>query len=462
MRSRQQISRRTFLRTVAGSLPAVMLAACGRTESSTSDTSEAVPTSEEPAGTTTITFATDWNSGVRKETIDFTLAEFQAQHPEITVEAQHIGSGAGTSSVGGLSENIIATFIAGTAPDLIFSWIEIVGTFRNYLADLTPLLETSNYSELGITEIPHNTHWEGKQYGINFAPATGGWLYNITMFEEQGIPLPTDDWTWDDALDAMKDLTNPDEQRWGFWSQNNPEYGYLPMLHSNGGSTFTDETFTEVALCDDAGMEAFKWWIDLIYKHEVSPAPGAATAAQTAEDSDLFNLGLVAMSASPLQSVGNRVANIGDRFEWGLMPYPRAPQTGDRRYLSHTEPLVISKDAEERGTTEAALSLALFLAGSDTAQEYIAQQRPTVPVKESVVNSPLYTEAPPENMALIGEQMGDEERKYQTRPLTRWWAEFTQKMTAAADLAFVGDTSAEEAWQQACRQTQSVVDSQAN
>jgi multiple sugar transport system substrate-binding protein len=444
----------------SGAAPAAATAApaTGATTAPAATTAVKPASGPAKASTTTITFATDWNSGVRKETIDFTLAEFQKQNPDITVEAQHIGAGAGTSSVGGFSEQIVARFIGGTAPDLVFSWIEIVGTFRTYLTDLTPLLKTSDYNQLGITEIPTNTHWEGKQYGINFAPASGGWRYNITMFEEHGVAPPTEDWTWDDALDAMKKLTNPDEKRWGFWSYNYTEYGYLPLVMSNGGSFFTDETMKQVALCNDAGTEAFTWWVDLIHKHKVSPEPSQATGMATAESNNLFNLGLVAMAAGGLQSVGNDAKFIGDRFKWSLMPYPLAPRTGDRRLLIHTEPLVVPKDAEKRGNTEAALKLALFLAGDDTAQTYIAQNRPTIPVKTSILNSPVYTKAPPENMALIGKQLGDSARHYQTRPLVKWWAEFTQKLTAAADKAFIGEAPAADAWQEVCRATQQVVD----
>lgn len=414
-----------------------------------------------PASTKTkkVSFATDWNAGVRLDTIKAALAEYQKRRPEIAVEALHLGSGSGTSSVGGFSEQIVAMFIGGTAPDVVFSWIEIVGTYRSFLADLTPLLKAKNYSQLGIVEIPANTHWEGKQYGVNFAPATGGWLYNATMFEKAGVPLPTDGWTWDDALDAMKKLTKPAEKQYGFWSRNYSEYGYLPLVESNGGRHFADNAYKKVALCEPNGTEAFQWWVDLIHKHKVSPEAGVAAGMKTAETSDLFSLGLVAMSASPLQSVGNYTKFIGNRFKWGLMPYPRAPQTKDRKYLVHTEPLVVPKDAQKRGTEDAAVDLSLFMAGDDFVQKFIAENRPTIPVKKSIFTSPEYTKGPPDNMAQIGKQLQDGERHYQTRPLTKWWAEFTQKLTAATDKAIIGEASAADAWKEACQVCQRVVDS---
>lgn len=471
----KRVNRRALLGAGVVGVTGILVAACG----SSSPVSSAQPTSAasapaapqptsgsgaKPAATAattakpvTITVASDWNSGVRKDTIDAVVKEFPKENPNITVQALHMGAGAGTSSVGGLSEQIIAQFISGNAPDLIFGWIEIVGTYENYLADLTPLLKDKDFSKLGIVDIPFNTQWQGKQYGINFAPATGGWLYNIDMFEKAGVEQPTDAWTWDDAVAAFQKLTNPAQKTYGFWAQNSTEYGYLPMVMTNGGSEFTDN-FTKVSFDDPKGLEAFQWWIDLIYKYKVSPGPGVAKGMGTADTSDLFQLGLVAVSASPFQSVGNQAKFIGDRFKWGLMPYPRSPRTNDRRFLIHTEPLVVSRDTQKRGTTEAALDLGLFFAGSDFAQKFIAENRPTIPVKEQWFNSAEYLKPPPENMKQIGVQLKDVKRQYQTRPLVKWYGEFTQKLTAAADKAFIGEATAEQAWKQAAADCQAVID----
>ena len=61
-------------------------------------------------------------------------------------------------------------------------------------------------------------------------------------------------------------------------------------------------------------------------------------------------------------------------------------------------------------------------------------------------------------MAQIGKQLEDTQRQYQTRPLTKWWAEFTQKLTAAADKAFIGEKPAADAWAEVAAATQKVVD----
>jgi multiple sugar transport system substrate-binding protein len=278
------------------------------------------------------------------------------------------------------------------------------------------------------------------------------------MLEKAGVPAPKEDWTWDDALEMFKKVTKPEEKRWGFWSRNNWEYGYIPMVMSNGGSMFADATMKSVSLGNPNGLEAFQWWVDLIHKHKVSPAPAIASGLASAETNDLFNLGMVAASAATLQGVGTNARLIGDRFKWGIVPYPRAPKTSDRRYLFHTEPLIVAKDAEKRGSAGPALDLALFLAGDEVVQGYIADNRPTIPVKTSILQSERYTKAPPENMAQVGKQLTDTQRQYPTRPLVKWFAEFTQKLTAAADKAFIGEAPAPQAWDEAVKATQKVVD----
>ena len=230
------------------------------------------------------------------------------------------------------------------------------------------------------------------------------------------------------------------------------------MVMTNGGSMFADNTYKSVTLGNANGAEAFTWWIDLIHKHKVSPPPGAASGMATADTNDLFNLGLAACCSAGFQSVGSNAKFIGSKFKWGLIPYPRSPKTNDRRYLFHTEPLVVAKDAEKRGSVSAALDLALYLAGDDVVQNYIADNRPTIPVKASVLTGDRYGKGPPDNMAQIGKQMTDTARTYQTRPLTKWFAEFTQKLSAAADKAFIGEAPADKAWDDAVKAAQKVVD----
>jgi hypothetical protein len=61
-------------------------------------------------------------------------------------------------------------------------------------------------------------------------------------------------------------------------------------------------------------------------------------------------------------------------------------------------------------------------------------------------------------MAQVGKQLTDTQRQYPTRPLVKWFAEFTQKLTAAADKAFIGEAPAPQAWDEAVKATQKVVD----
>lgn len=56
-------------------------------------------------------------------------------------------------------------------------------------------------------------HWlnfynvDGKQYAIPKDFDTIGVWYNKKIFDEAGVPYPTDDWTWDDMADIAKQLT---------------------------------------------------------------------------------------------------------------------------------------------------------------------------------------------------------------------------------------------------------------
>src|SRR5262245_55448397 len=240
--SRSSVSRRHLLRVggtalaLGAALP--LLAACGSApaaptqapaaapkvaaEPSLAATSPGAPTkpvsaAAQPAGakSSKITFANDWNAGTRMETVKFAISEFQKLNPNVTVEALHMGSGAGTSNQGGLFETVVAQFVAGQAPDIIFGWPEMVPLFNRYLSDLSPLWKNKKGDDLGITDHPPITHFEGKRMAIDFAPSISGWYINTTLLEKAGLALPREDWDWNDQLELARKLTSSDGKQWG-------------------------------------------------------------------------------------------------------------------------------------------------------------------------------------------------------------------------------------------------------
>ncbi len=443
-----------------------LLAACGGSPAATSVPNSGAAGSAPPQGNTKtykIQFANDWNTGIRNEAVKKAIADFQALQPNVTIEALQMGSGAGTSNQGGLVEVVVTQFVAGQAPDLIFGWPEIVPIWNTYLTDLTPLWRDKKGDDLGIIDHPQITHLDGKRMAIDFAPSVGGWAINVSMFEQAGIPLPAEDWTWNDQLEIARKLTTGDGKQWGIWFPKSWDISFWPYVMSNMAnqkSFYADEAETKVGYNSPEALEGFQWYIDLIHKHKVAPTPAAAAAAATAATNDMFMLGQAGMCELFFQSSGTVHRFVQDRFKWKMMPQPRAPKNTARWHHGQSEPLVVSKTAEKNGTVEAAFDFALFLPGNEAFQRYVAEpaNRPTFPVKRSVLNSPAILQGPPENMQLAVQQLEDAANAINMRHPKKYWAEWMQTVLTEADRAIIGEAPAAQAWQNVVDKTQRVMD----
>jgi multiple sugar transport system substrate-binding protein len=414
------------------------------------------------AKTYKITFANDWNTGIRQETVKLAISEFQKLNPNVTIEALQLGSGAGTSNQGGLVEVVVAQFVAGQAPDVIFGWPEMVPIWNTYLADLTPLWRDKKGDDLGIIDHPLITHYQGKRMAVDFAPSVSGWFINTSMFEKAGIPVPTEEWTWEQQLDAARKLTTTDGKQWGMWFRRSWDLDFWQYVAANmtERTYYADKEETKVGYNTPEALEGFQWFVDLIHKHKVAPSPAAAAAMKTAETADLFMLGIAGMTAAHYQSTGDVVRFIKDKFKWKLMPPPRAPKNSKPFHGGQTEPNSVSKDAEKKGNLEPAFDFALFLGGNEALQKYIAEpaNRPTFPVKKSVLNSPAILQPPPENMGMAVKQLEDAPNALSFRYPKKYWAEWMQTVITEADRAMIGEATAEQAWKSLVEKTQKVMD----
>ena len=120
-------------------------------------------------------------------------------------------------------------------------------------------------------------------------------VYVISNGYHAGLALPRDDWDWNDQLELAKKLTLADGKQWGIWFRKTWDldiWQYVQPNLKNPLSIYADKEETKVGYDTAEGLQAFQWFIDLIYKHKVAPNPAAASAMKTAETGDLFLLGV--------------------------------------------------------------------------------------------------------------------------------------------------------------------------
>jgi ABC-type glycerol-3-phosphate transport system substrate-binding protein len=103
-------------------------------------------------------------------------------------------------------------------------------------------------------------------------------------------------------------------------------------------------------------------------------------------------------------SVGSFLRDVGDRFEWDIMPTPKGPLTGRGGGLWNDQPHVVTSGAVDRNVLAESAELVLFLSG-DEVQGNIAKDRGSCPTVAAIQESDDYMAPPPNNMAVVVEEL---------------------------------------------------------
>ncbi len=193
--SRPNVSRRAFLRLLAGSTVGATLGACGvRAKGPGPHGSDSVQLVYQD-------WRTDWFPGMAQKALE----QFHALHDNIRVFY--------TPDPENLDERMLADFQAGTAPDVLSGCCDYFPAWaqQGYLLDLRPYVEAD--LDRGSLD-----DWDPAQFaalslrdGTRFAlPKYHGALalfYNKDIFDAFSVDYPDRSWNHDDYLDAMRRLT---------------------------------------------------------------------------------------------------------------------------------------------------------------------------------------------------------------------------------------------------------------
>jgi multiple sugar transport system substrate-binding protein len=174
-------------------------------------------------------------------------------------------------------------------------------------------------------------NYEGKQYAIPYDWAPGGLYVNVDLFKAEGLDLPTEDWTWDDILEAAKKLTKDTDgdgqvDQWGIsnLASVGSGPGSLYWIVKSFGGDYWNEEITESRMNEEGTCAAMQFLGDLIWEHQVMPTADAVAATGFGPEL-LFANGKVAMHYA-LNDTASRFAElIGDDFNWTVAPTPTGP-----------------------------------------------------------------------------------------------------------------------------------------
>ncbi len=351
--------------SLASAMALSLVACSSEEETETTETTE-------PAGIVTSIDApveiTFWHAmnGAQEESLTTLTEEFMAANTNITVTLQN------QSSYGDLSQKITATMqspdnlptITQAYPGWVYDAMQ-----DGLVTDLAPYISNevigiADYETDFVEGFRNGVNYDGKIYGMPFNKSTEVLWYNVEMFDELGLTVPT---TMEElATTSQKIFEEKGIPGVGFDSLNNY---YVTQLVNNG---ITFEPGYDVT--GDVSTAAVNYYLDGVKNGSMR------IAGTDAYLSGPFTSELVGMFIG--SSAGETYAQ-SENFTTGVAPYPAetAIQQGTDIYMFNT------------GTPEQQTAAFLYLTHLTSTESQVLWGSTTgyIPVRTSALTSEEYT-----------------------------------------------------------------------
>jgi len=199
--------------------------------------------------------------------------------------------------------------------------------------------------------------YDGTQYGVPKDFDTIGVWMNKSLFEQAGVPMPSEDWTWDDFQKTGAELSAKlkDQGAYGAAAGMDGQTTYYDTIFQAGGSVIDGK---QSKYDSKATEEGLAYWTDLI-KSGASPTIKQLT--DTTAD-QWFTSGKVAMYQG---GSWFRSALIGTDIEKDVVAYP-LPKGKEQATVIHGVSNVVAEASKDKGAAQA---LQAYLASKPAQQQ---------------------------------------------------------------------------------------------
>ena len=405
-----------------------------------------------------IRLANDHSSGARGAAMNWALDKFAAQFPHIAIKFEpqdHL-----------YIDSFSIHIAAGTQAELALldggffnTWVHRDGFARidGALAkhpDWDPSKWYSPPDEMTVGQFdddraarpaPHTTGYEGAQFGMPYQGNINGKIFNFTMLEEKGIPMPIEGsfHLEREAADLFAQSTDPETGTYGLRMASNAWIvwgSWARAMQNTGNHMYRAPDQLHWDIFNDGGDRGFALAVQTITDGVAPPFDQIQQIA--GEFGDPFSAGNMA-SYWTGGGVGSTIPRIKDRFSWGLGPIEEGDRGGAPHHFTN-QGQYCTATAEKNGLVEECTETLLFFAGP-LVQGRIAVDRGSLPMYKSVVESDEFKAGPPENHGYYKTWMDKTDHHHWQNGHPNWWEWY--ESFRAADSPFIGDMSIEEGMQ---------------
>ncbi len=220
-----------------------------------------------------------------------------------------------------IREQLPVQLEAGSGPDLAL--VTDLGGLNPYYIDLTPYVDAATWEADYGAVLPW--YRAGKPDGINGfhteMTVTGPYV-NLTMFEEAGVEVPPPGSTWDDWAEATQEVMDATGSYAGMVMDRSghrmagPAMSYGAKYFDENGKWIIDEGYRTFA------QKMIDWHASGLMPPDVWPA---MSGTKYANGNEMFFNQDVPFYMSGSWNIGNVQNNVGDKFDWAVVPVPCGP-----------------------------------------------------------------------------------------------------------------------------------------
>jgi alpha-1,4-digalacturonate transport system substrate-binding protein len=242
------------------------------------------------------------------------VERYKAVDPDTTITLNVVGYDV-------IREQLPIQLEAGSGPDLAF--VTNLGGLNPYYLDLTPYVDAAAWEAAYGAVLPwYRAGKPGGIYGFHTELTVTGPYVNLTKFEEAGVDVPAPGATWDDWAAATGEVQSKLGMYAGMVMDRSghrmagPAMSYGAKYFDADGKLVADEGFRKFAEMMVA------WHKDGLMPPDIWPA---VSGSKYANGNEMFFSQDVPFYMSGSWNAGNVQKNVGDKFDWSVVPVPCGP-----------------------------------------------------------------------------------------------------------------------------------------
>ncbi len=191
---------------------------------------------------------------------------------------------------------------------------------------------------------------DGKIWALPYKAfmARCGLFYNASVFQQNGLKLPDDNWTYDDIRTTAQRLTKRNGSEVSFWGGGRNfggDFSFTAITRAFGGDLYSTDG-KKTLIGNEQSRQAITWWLDRYLKEQsVALNPGTTTPRTLMEQGKAgFAMGY---NPGDRRLVANALNPTGQ--QWGLALMPKGPsgRRGGAFFLTPTGMAKSSKHPDE-------------------------------------------------------------------------------------------------------------------